>query len=280
MDKLQEVTKYYKDNLKKQKYELYAGRKGQQIHLSFDFDIAQLKHLMGLHKLKDMPYFAEESSNNLLRRIEKGELSIDKISSSSQFSKIKSRLECVFKINEMITTARYIYKSKDGCFHGINADYMLSYKDNNLGNIHIFLKENGNNQIVPISIFNCDSDRYNNIKCARWTILSKDKIRQNDNTKENTLNQSQQTESAENKNINAFEKKSEEMQAMEIIESNKIKAEATRIVDERNRQNQQVAQVRQAEQDKPIQQIKPVAQVRSVQTEKPNKKNNNKWRGK
>ncbi len=115
-------------------------------------------------------------------------------------------------------------------------------------------------------------------KVIKKMLVQYDK--QDNNTKENTLNQSQQTESAENKNNYAFEKKSEEMQAMEIIESNKIKAEATRIVDERNRQNQQVAQVRQAEQDKPIQQIKPVAQVNSVQTEKPNKKNNNKWRGK
>lgn len=279
MDKLQEILSYYKDNLQDWEIELYAGRKGRQIHLSLDFNLDHLKHLMGLHKLRDMSYWANDSSSRLLNKIENGELTLDSISRSSQFPLIKSRFDCVFKIKDMVTNARQISKSRNGAFLGIDADYMLSSKDERLGNIHLFLKAKKDNKLIPVSIFNCNHNKYLEVPCSKWTILSKDKIENSSveqqskqNTKENktTINSDNREQSVEQGNNHSkdYVRKTPQEQEKELILSNKVNSEAVRAVEDKQRQIQQAVQVKPAEQ---VRQVEQVGQ--SGQTKKVNNKN-------
>lgn len=258
MDKLQEILNYYKDNLQDKEIELYAGRKGQLIHLALDFNSDHLKHLMGLHKLKDKSYWADDSSSRLLKKIQNGELTLDRVSRSSQFPLIESRLECIFKIKDVITKAQQISKSNDGKFLNIDADYMLSYKDERLGNIHLFLKENGKNRVVPVSIFNCYHDNYLKVQCPKWTVLSKDKVEQQ--------NKSRQENTTEELKKSAKRQLSMQEQVADISERSKIVSEASQILEKR--QVEHVEQVRQAEQVRQVQQVGQVRQAQNRQSKK------------
>lgn len=153
---------------------------------------------------------------------------------------------------------------------------MLSNKDEKLGNIHLFLKKGSNNKIVPVSILNCDHNKYLEVPCSQWTILPKERIeqqnknRQEENTKkENTSNSSQQLGNEDNKSFCAYEEKSDDGIKTELRMSNKVNAEATQIVDERNKQSQLIEQNKQTEK---------VNQV--GHSGKQNQQNNKKGRGK
>lgn len=284
MDKLQESVKYYREHLQGKEIGLCAGRKNEAIDLLVDFGLEQFKHLAGLHKLEDMPYIAKDKSRRLIERIEHGEITSDKISRSEYYPQVIERLECINHIKSIITESKYIYKSPKKSFYNIEADYMLSQKDELLKNIHLFLKEDQKGHVVPVSILSCATDKFNNFPCSRWTILAKDKIeqqnksRQDENTKkENTSKTSQQLGNEDNKSFCAYEEKSDDGIKTEIRMSNKVNAEATQIVDERNKQSQLIEQNKQADKERGKQTEK-VDQV--GHSGKQNQQNNKKGRGK
>ena len=54
-DLLYQAVKFYDDNLAGKKFEIVAGKKSNQTTQFIIFEIERFFHLLGLHKLKDVP---------------------------------------------------------------------------------------------------------------------------------------------------------------------------------------------------------------------------------
>ena len=54
-DWLYQAVKFYDDNLAGKKFEIVAGKKNNQTTQFIAFEIERFFHLLGLHKLKDVP---------------------------------------------------------------------------------------------------------------------------------------------------------------------------------------------------------------------------------
>jgi len=175
MDKLFEVANYYKENLEGRKFLLKAAKKGKVIDLEIIFSAEHFKHLVGLHKLNDIPSM-QRKSEILYRQILEGKTKYDDIRCSKHLSEMGDRLEVFNKLKETLLSPNLMLKSSHGRFRGVTADFLLvQQKDKN--NIHLFLKGDNEGIVIPVTYFQRQDNVYLRTDSARWTVLSVEEVK-------------------------------------------------------------------------------------------------------
>lgn len=170
MDKLVDIANYYEKNLIGYFFKFTVARKGQTIDLKLRFSAMNFKHLLGLHKLRDLPALSAKSQS-LYHSALNGKLTLTDIKKSKYYEEIKNRIDNVQKIRDLLFSKELFFKSLKGEFGTfIKADYLLAQK---IGEeyIYLFLK-NERDFVAPISFFCDDSDKYFRRNSVSWKILS------------------------------------------------------------------------------------------------------------
>ena len=171
MDILLEAAKYYKENLENAKFVIQAGKNDNLITFILCFNAKHFKHLLGLHKLTDIPIM-NRPSEILYHQILDGKTTYDDIKKSVHFNDIESRINNFKYLKEIILSSKYLRKSNNGLFYRIKAD-LLFMKNKNNNYINLFSKMvDGVDIAIPVSFFSSTNPYYLVEKSSRWTILA------------------------------------------------------------------------------------------------------------
>lgn len=168
MDKLYTAAKFYKDNLVNREYLLVAGKNNKKIELHIIFEESHFKHLIGLHKLKDIAETHKPAIALFQDCIEK-KLTYDRISQSSHFEDMKKRVDYFDKIQKALFSKNLMFKSPKGKFNSITADFLLSEYDE-VGVAHLFLADSSEGITIPCTFIPDVKDTYSQ-SAIRWTVL-------------------------------------------------------------------------------------------------------------
>ncbi len=174
-DLLYEAALYYKQNFENKRFHLRAGKSGVLLEFDILFTNAHFKHLLGLHKLKDIAQ-VKTMSAILYQRILNKELSYADISFSLEFYSIKDRLTYFKELKSVLFSKRLMIKSLHGEFNTIRANYMLTQQDAPYGYAHLFLKEEGEGFTIPVTFFTRKDNTYLRNNPNKWKVLSIEEI--------------------------------------------------------------------------------------------------------
>lgn len=167
-DLLYQAVKFYDDNLAGKKFEIIAGKNKNQSTQIVNFEIERFYHLLGLHKLKDVPLL-KRSARKVYYEILQGKITYNDISHSVYLWEMEDRLIYHRELLNILNIKSLYYKSLHGEFKGIEADCFLC---NEIipKSLYGFLFSKSNS--VPVTFFTrSERDSYirNSIK---WTVLS------------------------------------------------------------------------------------------------------------
>lgn len=90
--------------------ELTLGRKRLSEKVVILFDPKGFHHLVGLHKLSDIPPVSKPATNNIFNDILNRKICITDIKKSTHFNEITDRLEIVNQINDIFTKDNHAFK--------------------------------------------------------------------------------------------------------------------------------------------------------------------------
>ena len=174
-DILQAVQAYQK--LLDVEYQILLGKKNTNITLSVTFDETHFFHLAGLQYLKDRARHFNESRKSIFRKILKGSISKKQLESSQFYPQIKSRIECLAFLEQIMDSNETIFKynSKLEAFSAIQADFLLKNGINSR-NIFTFLSEDKSNGKYFCRSFFPQTDKNYSIGQTNWKLLYKKKI--------------------------------------------------------------------------------------------------------
>ena len=192
MDKLQEAAIYYKEELEDKKFHITAGKKGETMELTLCFDASNFKHLLGLHKLTDIPQMSRPS-DILYQQILDGKTHLADISESTHYEEINTRLENFFYLKDTILSSNTMQKSNDGSFYSIRADTVFIKNVESKKYTYVFGKiVDDKETAVPVSFFCNNNPQPYLEKSSRWTVLSVEEVSEKgyEIAEENSLNKS------------------------------------------------------------------------------------------
>ena len=177
-DLLYQAVKFYDDNLAGKKFEIIAGKKNNQTTQFIVFEIERFFHLLGLHKLKDVPLL-KRSARKVYYEILQGKITYNDISHSEYLGEMEDRLIYHRELLNILNINSLYYKSLHGEFKGVEADYFLC-NEITPKSLYGFLFSKNNS--VPVTFFT-RSERDSYIRNSiRWTVLSIREVEKNTNT--------------------------------------------------------------------------------------------------
>ncbi|MBQ7913393.1 MAG: hypothetical protein IJ308_06620 [Clostridia bacterium] len=174
-DLLYKDALFYKTNFEGKKFHLKAGRKCVLLEFDILFSSDHFKHMIGLHKLKDISQL-RYSSSKIYRQILNKELAFTDISFSIYYYLIENRIMFFEELKNILASKELMVKSLHGNFNTIEADYMLSYKNEEYGYVHLFLKQKNEGTVEPITFIIHDNNDYLKNNPNKWTVLSIEEI--------------------------------------------------------------------------------------------------------
>ena len=167
-DLLYQAVKFYQDNLVGRKFEIVAGKKNNKSIQIISFELERFYHLLGLHKLKDIPLI-QRPARKVYHEILKGKITYNDIAHSEHLQEMEDRLIYHQELLNVLNIKSLYYKSLHGEFKGIEADCFLC---NEIIPQVLFAFLFSKNNSVPVTFFTrSERDTYirNSIK---WTVLS------------------------------------------------------------------------------------------------------------
>ena len=171
LDLLYQSATFYNNNLSNKRFEIIIGRKGQNKRLELLFLPCHFYHLIGLHKLTDIPRL-RRSPDNIFREILSGKISYKDIEKSMFLSQIQNRMIYHSDLFNLLNTDSLFFKSLHGKFKGIFADCVLTKStEDSLGYSFLFLAIHDNIHF-PCSFFTRDEMREYTKEGTKWMILS------------------------------------------------------------------------------------------------------------
>ena len=169
MDKLFEIALYYKNNLIKRVFDISVAKKKKSMKISLCFSPINFKHLLGLHKLTDIPSLSAKSES-LYQSILNKQLLFDDIIKSKYYDEIENRISNIQNIKTLLFAKELFFKSLHGEFSTfIKADYLLAQKFKE-GYLYLFLVQE-KKYAAPVSFFYDESDKYFRHNAINWKIL-------------------------------------------------------------------------------------------------------------
>ena len=163
-------------------YKIILGKKGKITTLYLHFDKAAFYHLIGFHKIKDIPQLKTNRSlifDNILN----SDLS-DKIFKSKNYKDITSRVDAFSKFIKYLDSENMIFKYNkfsDSRYSKIHFDYLIVNNELDKKVFTFLRKESNAHTIIPISFFPEGEADYSKGQIT-LTLLYKEKIYKNKNT--------------------------------------------------------------------------------------------------
>lgn len=106
-DLLYQAVKFYEDNLAGRKFEIVAGKKNTTNIQTINFEIERFYHLLGLHKLKDIPLI-QRPARKVYHEILKGKITYNDIACSEYLQEMENRLIYHQELLNILNINRYI----------------------------------------------------------------------------------------------------------------------------------------------------------------------------
>ena len=171
IDYLYEAAAFYKDHLLNKRFLITVSRKKEQRTLEILFLPQQFYHLIGLHKLTDLP-FLSRNAGNIFREILERKITYQDICKSVHVMEMHDRIVYHEEMLNVLKADSLFFKSMRGYFKGIFSDCVLTrFVDNEPVFSFLFLKQN-NQVYCPCSFFTRNEQREYTKDGTRWEILS------------------------------------------------------------------------------------------------------------
>jgi len=152
-DLLKEAFEYYDKFLNRKSFLITYGKKGSfPVSVLVKFSSANFKHLFGFQKLNDIALH-NISPSSLYHDVKMGKITLKDLQKSVYYSDCQERLKNYFRILQILKTGKVIFKSDNGKFIGIEADYLMYIFDTSYFYHLFFRKSKLNNNYFPISFF-------------------------------------------------------------------------------------------------------------------------------
>lgn len=183
MDKLKECAISFQ-KLCQIQYFMKAGSKGKLIEFTLEFKAEHFYHLIGLHKLTDIPQL-KGGTSVIFNLILNDEITYSDISKSSFFDEINKRIEYFCQLEKMLDNNEIIISFNANAVKGsrINADYLI-YLDSDIV-YHFFAsryKDKNKNKVFGRSFFVREDNNYINGQ-RKYKVICKEKINLSTNTR-------------------------------------------------------------------------------------------------
>lgn len=170
-DWLYEATAFYQEHLANRRYQIRICRKKEERTIECLFLSQHFFHLLGLHKLTDLP-FLKRSATNIYREILSKKITYADISKSEHIGEMTDRLLHHREMLNVIRAESLFFRSLKGYFKGIVADCVLTKTTADSSAFgFLFLKRN-ENVYFPCSFFTRNEQKEYTRDGAMWKILS------------------------------------------------------------------------------------------------------------
>ena len=158
-------------------YQILLGKKNNTLSISVTFEDTHFFHLAGLQYLKDLKKLLTGNRGRFFRSILKGNISQKIIEKSQFYPKIKSRIECLTFLEQIMDLNETIFKYNPRLesFSAIQADFLLK-NEIQARNIFTFLSEDKSSGKYFCRSFFPQTDKDYSIGQTNWALLYKKKI--------------------------------------------------------------------------------------------------------
>ena len=171
IDYLYQTAIFYVKNLENRRFKITIMRKGEEQSIELLFLPCHFYHLVGLHKLTDLP-FLKRSSENIYREILSKKITYTDIQKSEHISEMSNRLIYHEELFNLLNAKSLYFKSLHGRFKSISADCVLT-NTITVNERYSFLFMNRSESVYfPCSFFTRNEQREYTKEGTRWTVLS------------------------------------------------------------------------------------------------------------
>lgn len=176
MDKIYEAAKFYRDYLNNKRFYCKVARKSVILELELVFREEHFKHLIGIHKLKDLDE-TQMSSSAIYDAILSKDITYETIKNSMFLTEMEDRLDHFNELKDILFTNKIMMKGiRENSFNNINADILFT-KDSEQGIFELFFKNSPSGISVPVTFFLADTNKYKD-RVSLWTILEMKELEQ------------------------------------------------------------------------------------------------------
>lgn len=151
------LAEYYANFLNKE-YTIIAGRRGKKLSFTCSFQREHFHHLLGLHKLIDMPQICKPKNKYMFfKDVQKGKfVELDK---SYYYHELESRQICLMRIEKLLQQDVIIRFDKRKAFSTIHAQ-LLFFEHYNDTYLHLFFNCGQRGLYTPCSLFVNKTTKY------------------------------------------------------------------------------------------------------------------------
>ena len=173
MDNILQTSAIGFKDLFHKKYTIHVGHNQKELDIIFYFSAEHFHHLIGLHKLVDLPNISrQKQKKNFFRQVVDGKVSSASATDSKFYADISDRVSSFYKLNLLVNSLQakdIVIKFNNNTANStINAEILLYNSE-----VLLFLKNDpskGENIYVPSSFF-LREDKYL-MRQEKYTILS------------------------------------------------------------------------------------------------------------
>ena len=178
IDYLYEAAVFYKDNLENRRFNISITRRNKNLSLELLFLPQHFYHLIGLHKLTDLPYL-KRSSSNVYKEILLKKLTYPRIAKSEHIDEILNRLINYKEMLNILNADSLFFKSLHGKFKGIDSDCVLTRMISQAPLFSFLFLVNNKNVYFPRSFFTRNEQYEYTKEGTHWKIVSIEEMPRN-----------------------------------------------------------------------------------------------------
>ena len=171
IDYLYQTASFYKDNLANRRFKITVKRKNEELCIELLFLPCHFYHLVGLHKLTDLP-FLKRGSENIYREILSQKITYSDINKSEHIHEMSDRLIYHKEMLHLLDAKSLYFKSLHGHFKNISADCVLTNTITMNERYSFLFMSRNKNVYFPCSFFTRNEQREYTKEGTRWTVIS------------------------------------------------------------------------------------------------------------
>lgn len=170
-DYLYEAALFYRENLSNKRFKIFIIRKNKERSIELLFLPQHFYHLIGLHKLTDLP-FLKRPTTNIYREILARKLTYFDIVKSKHITEIADRLQYHQEMLNVLHADSLFFKSLHGFFKGIMSDCVLTKSVKNESIFSFLFIRQSENVHFPCSFFTRNEQKEYTKDATHWKIIS------------------------------------------------------------------------------------------------------------
>lgn len=171
-DILFQAAEFYNEHLNSKRFELVIQKAKRTESIEIRFFPEAFHHLIGLHKLKDIPQ-VQRSSLKIFHEILSGRLTYHDIASSQYLTEMTDRLKYHKEIFHVLNIKSLFFKSLHGKFKGITADCVICSEISDSGLYgFLFCIRSREPFMNPVSFFTRNENREYTKDGVIWKVVS------------------------------------------------------------------------------------------------------------